>query len=314
MDKNLPPLAQGYHMQALFAGEIAFTELTQRQAGRVFGVTSRGVFIRSTPGGILFLSFEEFRGPLTINLPEPFTHFQALQNGQPASTGENRLKIPAARIEIMVDPEVVWRILPPDLTRKSDRPTRLANCIRLAGMVSAEKKNAGLGALLPALLDPGEENTGRPMDAALQRHWPEVLHLRRALQERDAAAALDALSAFLGCGHGLTPSGDDFAMGLLLMINRWGTLTWDDSWRSTLDEKVVLAARQKTTALSASLIACAARPSAPQADERLVDAADYLCTGCGDAVALAAALSGWGSSSGIDALVGMTLGVLSSTP
>ncbi len=309
MDKNLPALAQPYRMPARSAGETAFMELAQRQAGQVFGVTSRGVFIRTAAGGILFLSFEEFHGPLTINLAQPFTPFRALQNGEPASTGQNRLQIPAARIEVLVTPAVVWRPPPPDLACMAVRQTRLERCVDLAGLVSAEKKNAGLGALLLALLDPAEDKSG----SAMEPLWSEALRLRRALLERDASAALGSLTTFLGCGRGLTPSGDDFTLGLLLMINRWGAFTWDNPWRSALNEKVILAARLpgKTTALSAGLIACAA---VAQADERLVDAADYLCTGRGDAAALAAALSNWGSSSGIDALVGMTLGVLSFAP
>ncbi len=309
MVENSLDLFQPYQMLARSAGETALTELAHRQAGEVFGVTSRGVFIRTAVNGILFLSFEEFHGPLTINLPHPFTSFRKLQNGEPVSTGQNRLQIPAARIEVLVTPEVVWRIPPPDLTCLAVRPSRLENCAILAGLVSAEKKNAGLGVLLPALLGQAEDIPGR----AIEPFGSAALRLRRALPDRDASAVLDSLTVFLGCGGGLTPSGDDFTMGLLLMINRWGTLTWDTLWRSALNDRLITAARRpgKTTALSAGLIACAA---AAQADERLVAAADYLCTGLGDAPALAAALSNWGSSSGIDALVGMTLGALSFTP
>jgi hypothetical protein len=303
MDKSLA-FFQPYRMPARSAGETALTELAQRQTGQVFGVTSRGVFIRTAASGILFLSFEEFRGPLTINLAEPFTAFLGLQNGEPASTGQNRLQIPAAHIEVQAEPETVWLIPPPNLAGMAARQTRLENCVDLAGLVSVDKKNAGLGALLPALLGQQDDKS----DSATEPLWSEVFRLRRALLDRDASAALDSLTAFLGCGRGLTPAGDDFALGLLLMVNRWGSFTWDAPWRSALNKKLILAARQKTTALSAGLIACAA---AAQADERLVDAADYLCTGRGDAARLVEVLSGWGSSSGIDALVGMTLGVLS---
>jgi hypothetical protein len=59
-----------------------------------------------------------------------------------------------------------------------------------------------------------------------------------------------------------------------------------------------------TGALSLSLARCARRG---QADERLVDAVDGITGGGTDAAALVDALRGWGSSSGFDALVGMTL-------
>jgi hypothetical protein len=307
MNKNLPPPLQPYRMPARSAGEMAFLELSRQQAGQVFGVTSRGIFVRTAPGGILFLSFEEFRGPLTINLAEPFIPFQALQNGAPVETAQRRLLIPSARIQIMADPSAVWHIPPPDLNGWLPHPSRLANCAALAGRVSAEKKDSGLGAWLPALLDPLQETASEVVDTTVERLWPEALRLRQALLSKSAAAASDAVSAFLGCGRGLTPSGDDFAMGLLLAVNRWGLHTWDSAWRSTLDEKVIQAARLKTTSLSAGLLECAA---AGQADERLVDAVDFLFTGRGEPARLSAALSGWGSSSGVDALAGMALGVL----
>jgi hypothetical protein len=307
MNKNLPSPFQPYRMPARSAGEMAFLELSRPQAGQVIGVTSRGIFVRTAPGGILFLSFEEFRGPLTINLAEPFTPFQALQNGAPVETGQLRLLIPSARIQVMADLSAVWHIPPPDLNGWLPWPSRLANCAVLAGRVSAGKKDAGLGAWLPVLLDPLQEKASEAVDITVEHLWPAALRLRQALQSKNAAAAAEAVSAFLGCGRGLTPSGDDFALGLLLAINRWGMLTWDSAWRSTLDEKVIQAARLKTTSLSAGLLECAA---AGQADERLVNAVDYLFTGRGEPARLAAALSGWGSSSGIDALAGMTLGVL----
>ena len=303
MNKNLPSHPQSYCMEARAAGETAFLELTRRQSGQVFGVTSRGIFIRTEQSGLIFLSFEEFRGPLTVNLAEPFTPFHELQNGQRASLGENRLQIPAGHIEVLAAPEAVWRIPPADLTHISALRTRLESGFNLARMVNVDKKNAGLGVLIQALLvNPGELDADLPL-------WSEALRLRQALQERDVTAALASLSAFLGCGRGLTPSGDDFAIGVLLALNRWGFSLWEDAWRSNLNEKVILAARQKTTTLSAGLIDCAATG---QADERLIGALDYLYTGQGDTAGLAAAISGWGSSSGIDALAGMTVVVLSS--
>ena len=125
----MPPTDQPHRTPqgaALAAGETAFLELSRRQSGQVFGVTSRGIFIRTETGGLIFLSFEKYRGPLTINLAKPFTPFQALQNGESISTGENRLNIIAAHIEVLAPSEVVWHIPPADPRQAAPLPQKVA--------------------------------------------------------------------------------------------------------------------------------------------------------------------------------------------
>ncbi len=73
---------------------------------------------------------------------------------------------------------------------------------------------------------------------------------------------------------------------------------------SELNDRVTGAAKKSTTALSATLIECAAEG---QADEGLVMAADYLACGVGEEAACVESLLGWGSNSGIDTLAGMAV-------
>jgi hypothetical protein len=64
------------------------------------------------------------------------------------------------------------------------------------------------------------------------------------------------------------------------------------------------AALQRTTLLSANLVACAAQG---EADERLITALDGLVTGAIPAQACAEALAVWGHSSGLDSMIGQGL-------
>ncbi len=306
MDKNSLPNAQSYRLPALAAGQTAFLELSRRQAGQVFGVTSRGIFIRTEAGGLIFLSFEVFRGPLTINLAKPFAPFQALQNGENALTGENRLQIPAAHIEVLVGPEVVWRILPASLGEAAPLPQRLDRCAKLAARLIAEKGNTGFSPILDDLLRLAGAGSEGQFEPAQQPLLSLARRLPDRLQKGDLPSVVEIMAAFLGCGRGLTPSGDDFVMGVLLVLNRWPRPGWSGSLLENLNTQVISAARQRTTSLSAALLACASRG---EADERLIAALDFICTGRGDEAKQAAGLAGWGASSGLDALAGMAAGL-----
>ena len=303
------PIDQSYHTRqtaALAAGETAFLELSRRQSGQVFGVTSRGIFIRLEAGGLIFFSFEKFRGPLTVNLAKPFTPFQALQNGESVTTGENRLNIIAAHIEVLAAPEVVWHIPPADPCQVAPVPQRVARCASLAARLVAEKDNAGFSPILYDLLSLAGGVSESQIEPALQPLFTLAHQLPNRLQEKDLSSVLEILAAFLGSGRGLTPSGDDFVMGLLLMLNRWPPSGWNSSLLAALNARLVAAARQRTTSLSAALLACAARG---EADERLIAALDFICTGQGDEAGQVAGLAGWGASSGLDALAGMAAGL-----
>jgi hypothetical protein len=89
-------------------------------------------------------------------------------------------------------------------------------------------------------------------------------------------------------------------LGLLLMLNRWQA---EHDW-SELNRAVIAAAYQKTTTISANLIECAA---AGQADERLIAVVEGIAAGSTAWETCVEHVLGWGSSSGIDALVGMTI-------
>jgi hypothetical protein len=255
------------------------------------------------------LSYEQFRGPLTINLSEPFVLFQALQNGQPALTGDSRLQIPAAHLDVWVAPEVVWHIPPADLLKAAPVAHKLERCASLAVRLIAEKGNIGFSPILHDLLYlAGSVAESQIAPASLSAPLLSLAQrLPASLQERDLASVVEIMAAFLGCGRGLTPSGDDFVMGLLLMLNRWQSYGWSGSLLAALNAQVTAAARQRTTSLSAALLACAARG---EADERLIDAVDYLCADQGDGAGQAAGLAGWGASSGLDALAGMALAII----
>jgi hypothetical protein len=293
---------------ALNAGKSVIKELDPPQGGRVTGVTSRGIFVLTGRAGIIFLSHEVYRGPLTVNLPAlPPDMTAALVMGAALSLSPGCLSDRKGRFRFLIPAGCSWsaQAAPLELISPvSPRRARLNSFCRLA---LDRKTGAGFAPILPALLDwPGAAASSPVWDSLLAARVQNVLVLPRLLQMQAIPQVSANLVQLLGCGRGLTPSGDDLVMGLLLVANRWGDSGLQGEALVRLNAEVMSAARQRTTTLSTRLIECAAHG---EADERLLAAADYLFSGAGDEDKVLTDLFTWGASSGTDALVGMAVGV-----
>ena len=146
---------------------------------------------------------------------------------------------------------------------------QLQTLCAIAEGVLAQRGGAGLAALLPILLDWPDAS---PLFAAQAALLARLIALRQAVHSGDNSTLLTGLTGLLGQGRGLTPSGDDIVIGLLLMLNRWHS---DRDWAVT-NRSVIEVAYQRTTAISANLIECAA---AGQGDERLINVVDGIAVG-----------------------------------
>jgi hypothetical protein len=274
-------------------GSIAWRIWQRDQTARVMGVTSRGLFL-SIEHRILFVSFERWRGPLTINLDRTVDQLRTLDVGAVAIFSNNRLTFPTTKIILLASPNAVWHapspVIPPC---PIDQQRNTAQ--QIAAIVTTRALDRGFAPLLNPLLD-------LPLDGPLSGEQSAVFTilqlLRHALRDNDLAPIPNFTTQLLGRGSGLTPSGDDCVLGFLLMLNRWQT---DENWRE-LNRAVIDAAYHKTTTISANLFECAATG---QADERLLNVVDGIATSSGAIDECVECVLGWGSSSGIDALVGM---------
>lgn len=268
------------------------------------GLTSRGLFLRLPSGWIIFLSSEPYRGPLTINIQaEPKLHqqFEGLQAGLVLANGVHFLK---QNVTVLMDRANAWHPPQRQMTSFSLQQAwgRLEQIIQ---RLQPTKSGAGFGKLLPAIL-------GKPV--FLEKDQAAALQMIRSLQNGMRSRQFDAIASavkpLLGYGAGLTPSGDDLIAGLMLTLNRWGDILYRGTDCTHLYQAVCELAYQQTTTLSANLIETAAEG---QADERLILSLDGLLTGNPGVEECAAALAGWGASSGIDALCGMLAALTDAT-
>jgi hypothetical protein len=135
-------------MDALWIGGWAADKLHPAlQEARVWGVTSRGVFLHLESNWIVFLSYEPFRGPLTINLPAEGRRLSRLSAGAPVRGYQGGLKFPT------LGEQVAW----PDAPRWQAPPlpqTRL-DFTALQGRLAGMQHHAELAFSLPACLGLG---------------------------------------------------------------------------------------------------------------------------------------------------------------
>jgi hypothetical protein len=279
---------RGMDLNVVNIGSIAWQVWQHDQSARVMGVTSRGLFL-AIEQRVLFVSFERWRGPLTINVEGPLD----CVIGDRVRLSPTRLIFPATEVDLSA--VEVWHPGVPSCARPLTEQREALG--QLASSVLARRAPEGFGGLLLHLVDLPEKPALSAIEAALLT-W--LNQLRDSIQYADFDQATTLIEGLLGLGRGLTPSGDDVTIGLLLSLNRWPA---DRDWRE-LNQRVIDLAYQRTTTISANLIECAA---AGEADERLINIVDGLVTGTPSRDECVECVLDWGNSSGIDALIGMAL-------
>jgi hypothetical protein len=266
---------------------------------RVGGVASRGLYLHAGESWTLFLTAEQPRGPLTINLVEAGAWLDAIPAGQEWRVEGQALTLPGGSRLIHLPAERIW-LSPEPLGPKDGTAQAFARLRSLYGQL--ETRGAGIG-FVELLGDLVRRPHGGEAESFASPQASQALAILRGLRSGAPESLLSALTPFLGAGRGLTPSGDDLIVGLLLALRRWGSPGRIDLSPGFISQ-LIETARRRTTRLSASLIECAAGGAA---DERLLRVADHVWSGSPSGAEALEAVTGWGASSGVDALTGMAL-------
>jgi hypothetical protein len=274
-------------------GGIARSVISTSGSSILMGNTSRGLFLKTQAKWVLFLSYHAFRGPLTINLKGDFSGLRQLAPEERLLISPDRITASKGGIRISLAEAIPWQADAPT-HQHSPLKDRQQHLRALAQKAYTQKKDAGLSGLIPLLL---EGNSAHPEAEKLSQ-------LRSQFQKGNTSAFTQNLSTLLGLGSGLTPSWDDFTLGLLLTLNRWEQILHPTLDLEKLNATLIESAYAKTTTISANLIECA---TLGQADERLIDALDYIMTERGIEKQILEGLLRWGNSSGVDALLGMLI-------
>jgi hypothetical protein len=301
-------------MNVLAVGSVAAELLEHSRTALVQGSTRQGVFLRLDHGWIIFLSREVERGPLTLNIADEAGNLDSLAIGSQyelTSLAEQAARSDNVENSLLLDTSQaqVWSAppRPSDFLPAVERAQAVASTIRHAQRIRLTASLAALQAVQDGAIHAPEGPAGQFFP-----HLTKIIDLVTGRQRSTGAAIASPLRrldthsfyALFGLGSGLTPTGDDILLGMLLALNRWRSVVASRLDIAAVNRDILVQAYQRTTTISANLIECAVRG---QADERLITALDGMMTGALEPAEAANLLASWGSSSGLDALCGMAL-------
>jgi len=204
------------------------------------------------------------------------------------------LSIPAAAVTVEATSARVWSAALPASARLTAAWVAggdLAHFTAVARRLAAARApSAGLGPWLAGLVGPDDPWLGAAR-VRIERH-------RWAFGAEDLASILGEAVELIGLGPGLTPSGDDYLVGLLAGLD-----ATDHRARPALATAIAYAAPTRTTAIGSALLAHAVRGSYA---ERLHDVLTAI--GAGDVGAISRSVDramAYGATSGADTLAGL---------
>jgi hypothetical protein len=282
--------------------QAAASLLPPRQAviGRVHSCYARIINIHTPGGRLLTLQGEGLlQAPLGLALA---TDVAALGTRLPVGALVVQ-DIPTARrspaaLRLRCADALVWDgqvVAQPGLT-----PSVLAG--RAHGLAAWLCHHTPRRGLTPVLV--ASEHGPRGLSATNAAVYTALAPLWAGRQAFAVPTLLTLAKALVGLGEGLTPSGDDFLVGLLAVLHVTESLPGNAA--SRVREQFCDYVRLGTSQLSGEFLRCA---FAGHFAEPLVMLVRALCTPASDAwPAHAATLAAVGHSSGVDAMVGIALG------
>lgn len=274
-------------------GAPACQVLQTEGSGQVSGISRRGIYLEPGETWTLFLTREPCPGPLTINVVDPGALFELIHPG-------SAFTVQSSQIIFLETGLTLTEIRPPGW--KPDPPTGLRGNLAswLDRFASETLQVLSRDTCFP-LLDGAL--TGRRTSVegvpGLGKNWHQLL---QAMSGGNPEEILASMTALLGLGPGLTPLGDDLLLGILLALNRWTGQLQIHFSPADLNRPLLKKARQQTTRLSSSLLACAIEGTA---DIRLINVLDDFFKQEWAVPEGLPALLDWGSSSGAAVLAGM---------
>ena len=289
--------ADGFEFPVVLAGGAARHALADGAAGRAIAVFRRSFYVEAAGGLACIGPAGLGAGPLNVlcDLPDRLDwEASGVTVGARAHAGGGRLTV-AGRFVFDLARAGAWR--PPPVAAEWRRDVLTDGLEALVRAASSFDGDRGLGAVIGA--NAGDRDAedpllraARPAIAALE-DW-----LSRALSSGAGGPPTVAAQGLIGLGPGLTPSGDDFIGGAMIVLHGLGR---SDVAARLADWALPLAVR-RTGKISAAHLACAA---AGEGAAALHAAIGSLCIeGAPGLVQCLHDIDAIGHSSGWDALAG----------
>jgi len=286
---RLPTNRSNYYgyIQARWIGKSIRDALNNASSGIIRGTTSRGIFLDIANDWVLYLTDEQDRGPLTLNLEQKLPEGFQTSTGITVRVERERILFDSVYLAVNIANAQIFSSLDILINEKQRRKMAIRNSA-VAGYInflrqSLTEANDYLEAALITISPGSSSFIIEPIS---------VVH--KAILTRDPTSASAAIAWLAGRGRGLTPSGDDYLSGLLFGLRLTRLTDYPDI--SRLQQIILNTIRDRSTKVSACLAICAAEG---EIDERMASTVNYLVYGDHSLETAVKNTLSWGRSSGI---------------
>jgi len=289
-----------YRLEARSIGLASANALKVDRPFTTRGITSRGIFVDLDEQVIMFLSREHFRGPLVVNMPWDDTILDQIELKSVGRVCDSSLRFTTPNLVINTSQAVVWSALdtwnPTALTLRLPVNQQIINFLNIL-LSRSDSPNELIDAVIQIL-----STAPPPPHGEANELLNIVTAVHHSLLQQDLPGLKNAAHALAGRGRGLTPSGDDFLLGICYGL--FMAQARMPEFQPAAGEMLTANVSQRSTLISANLVACA---NAGEVDERLGAAFQALLHPQNLAGHAIEGILSWGSTSGMDATAGMAL-------
>jgi hypothetical protein len=278
------------------------------RAGFIHSIFPKALNIVVDDTLFVLLSAEVSRMPNSARLPACIMEqlYAKLSPGTGVCVGNGMLSIPILDLTLHLPDTVAWEPVPVIAAHGWRHAIVARHTHLLARHLAYRSQQDGLAHLVkPLLLHQATWET--PL---AQIALPLLRLLLQASREQDMANIEKAARGLAGLGPGLTPSGDDTLGGFIGVMALAGWQSGMDAAASKhLIEVIASAARPRTTLLSATLLAHAARGEVAEHVGELLMALSRPVEETAMVLQAAESVLAYGACSGGDTLLGLLLGL-----
>jgi hypothetical protein len=232
--------------QSLQLGGLANKFFQGKYSGAVIGVTSKGIFLKSGRD-ILFLTDASYKSPFNIQIKTISSLSLRIQVGDFFATDEGGLSFPAREIRIGIPNAKVWMPqlingIPFDSQKTRTRIDELYSNFKY---IAPDK-----GWMFLRNLSPSKKRLLTQMELKIIE---DCKVFSNQFSSCNLSGSLNYAAQLIGLGGGLTPSGDDWITGFILVQSRVGIKEDQcDPFLIQVKNEITNLAFEKTTTISAS--------------------------------------------------------------
>ena len=285
-------------IRSLRIGAHILGAISKSKQASILGLSSKGIFLLVNKRHVALITTEPYASPLTINIDSYQDLEKCLVNNDTVEITKGDIYF--NRIGLKIINTTAKRWVPPEPAPVNTDYRAIQKRIEylLLDLEPEITRSEFLEVVRSNYLTGADDRSS----VLIQK----IHRLHHVLSSNDTIKSIEAILPFIGLGQGLTPSGDDFIAGLLLIFNRWKSVFQVDIDLKEMNAAIINHAKTATSLLSANLIELATKG---QADERIIDLLDYLITGNKISHNLSKDLLSYGNTSGMEVLAGILAAV-----